>query len=331
MKLLQVEGLRTYFYTYEGVVKALEGIGFDMDFMKTLGLVGETGCGKSVTAMSIARLIPSPPGKILGGRVFYKGKDLRKASEAEMRSVRGKEISMIFQEPRSALNPVIRAGEQIAEVLYVHDEEIRSIGDQKEKEKKAMERVYAMLGSMGIPNPERIASSYPHELSGGMCQRVMIAMAMICNPSLLIADEPTTALDVTIQAQILELMKEMIRKYRSSVLLITHNLGVVADICDDVAVMYAGQIVERGMVEKIFAEPAHPYTSGLIRAVPNVEKDIGRLETIPGSVPNLINPPAGCRFHPRCDRAMDVCRESVPPVTEISDGHGVSCWLYGGA
>lgn len=330
MKLLQVEGLRTYFYTYEGVVKALEGIGFDMDFMKTLGLVGETGCGKSVTAMSIARLIPSPPGKILGGRVFYKGKDLRKASEAEMRSVRGKEISMIFQEPRSALNPVIRVGEQIAEVLYVHDEEIRSIGDQKEKEKKAMERVYAMLGSMGIPNPERIASSYPHELSGGMCQRVMIAMAMICNPSLLIADEPTTALDVTIQAQILELMKEMIRKYRSSVLLITHNLGVVADICDDVAVMYAGQIVERGMVEKIFAEPAHPYTAGLIRAVPNVEKDIGRLETIPGSVPNLINPPTGCRFHPRCDRAMDVCRESVPPVTEISDGHGVSCWLYGG-
>jgi len=279
----------------------------------------------------VTRLIPSPPGRIIGGRVFYKGKDLMRASDEELRSVRGKEISMIFQEPRAALNPVLRAGEQIAEVLYFHDEEIRAIEDRKERKKRAMEKVCAMLGNIGIPNPERIAKSYPHELSGGMCQRVMIAMAMICNPSLLIADEPTTALDVTIQAQILELMKEMIRKYRSSVLMITHNLGVVAEVCDDVAVMYAGQIVEMGNVEKIFDEPVHPYTSGLIRAVPNVEKDIEELEAIPGSVPNLISPPGGCRFHPRCEHAMKICREKFPPATEMSEGHKVSCWLYGGA
>jgi len=329
MKLLHVESLKTYFYTYEGVVRALENINFEMDFMKTLGLVGETGCGKSVTALSLLRLIPSPPGKIIAGKVFYKGNDLMKLSEKEMRNIRGKEISMIFQEPRSSLNPVLTAGDQIAEMLYIHDKEV-SEKDKKEKERMAMEKICAMLDNVGISDPERIASSYPHELSGGMCQRVMIAMALICNPSMLIADEPTTALDVTIQAQILELMKDLVKKYRSSVLMITHNLGIVADMCDDMAVMYAGRIVETGSVNKIFDQPAHPYTIGLMKAVPNVEKDVDRLETIPGSVPNLISPPEGCRFHPRCPKAMEICKKKVPPTIEISEGHKVACWLYGG-
>lgn len=330
MKLLHVESLKTYFYTYEGVVRALENINFEMDFMKTLGLVGETGCGKSVTALSLLRLIPSPPGKIISGKVLYKGNDLMKLSEKEMRNIRGKEISMIFQEPRSSLNPVLTAGDQIAEMLYIHDREILEKEDKKEKERIAMEKVCAMLKNVGISDPERVASSYPHELSGGMCQRVMIAMALICNPSMLIADEPTTALDVTIQAQILELMKDLVKKYRSSVLMITHNLGIVADMCDDVAVMYAGRIVEMGSVDKILGQPAHPYTTGLMKAIPNVEKDIDRLETIPGSVPNLISPPGGCRFHPRCSKAMGICKKKVPPTIEISEGHKVACWLYGG-
>jgi len=330
MELLRVEDLKTYFYTYEGTVKALEGVSFDVGYRKAMGLVGETGCGKSVTALSIMGLIPSPPGKIVGGRIFYKGNDLLELDRRDMRNIRGKEISMIFQEPRSSLNPVLTAGEQIAEMLFLHDAEIRSDSDKKSREQRAMEKVHSILGAINISDPERVAKSYPHELSGGLCQRVMIAMAMICNPSLLIADEPTTALDVTIQAQILELMKNLTQKFNSSVLMITHNLGIVADMCNSVAVMYAGYIIESGDVMVIFNEPMHPYTTGLMRAIPRIEGDIGRLENIPGSVPNLISPPEGCRFHPRCAHAMKICGKKVPPLIEVSEGHSVACWLYGG-
>jgi len=329
MKLLHVKGLKTYFYTYEGTVKAVDGIDIDIGYKKAMGLVGETGSGKSVTALSILRLI-SAPGTIVDGNIIYKGKDLLKLNEDEIREVRGKEISMIFQEPRFSLNPVLTAGEQISEMLFFHDEEIRSCSVKKSRERRAMERTYKILEDIGISDPERIFKSYPHELSGGLCQRVMIAMAMICNPSLLIADEPTTSLDVTIQAQILHIMKRLIKEGGSSILMITHNLGIVAELCDDVAVMYAGRIVEKSDVMNIFEEPYHPYTIGLMNAIPDFEKDINkrRLETIPGFVPSLIHPPVGCRFHPRCNRVRDICSKEMPPNIEISKDHSVACWLY---
>ncbi len=326
MDLLEVKDLKTYFYTYEGTVKALEGVSFSVGNRKTMGLVGETGCGKSVTALSITRLIPDPPGKIIAGSVLFKKKDLLKVSDEEIRAIRGKDISMIFQEPKSALNPVYTIGDQIAENVLLHDEDLKNLS-KKEKKREAWAKSIEALRVVGIAEPERIARSYPHELSGGMCQRSMIALAMVCNPSLLIADEPTTALDVTIQAQILELMKDLIKKFDSSVLLITHNLGVVAETCDDVAVMYAGKIIEKGNVREVFKEPLHPYTKGLMEAIPSVEKRKEALKSIPGSVPNLINPPSGCRFHPRCPYVKEICKEKEP---ELFDGR-VACWLYGGA
>jgi len=326
MNLLEVKDLKTYFYTYEGTVRALEGVSFSVKERKTLGLVGETGCGKSVTALSITRLVPDPPGKIISGSALFKGKDLLKISDTIMGAIRGKDISMIFQEPKTALNPVYTVGEQIAESVLLHDESFADLS-RRERKREAWAKAVEVLNQVGIAEPERIAKSYPHELSGGMCQRSMIALAMVCNPSLLIADEPTTALDVTIQAQILELMKDLIKKFGSSVLLITHNLGVVAETCDDVAVMYAGKIIEKGTVREVFKEPLHPYTRGLMEAIPTIEKKKEALKNIPGSVPNLINPPSGCRFHPRCPYAKEICSKKEPDL--FNDR--VACWLYGGA
>lgn len=320
--LLKVRGLKTYFYTYEGVVKALEGINLDIYKGESLGLVGETGCGKSVTALSIMRLIQWPPGKIIDGEIHFDGKDLLKISEEEMRKIRGAEISMIFQEPMSSLNPVFTIGSQIMEAITLHQNV-----NKKEAEEKAIE----MLNLVRMPDPEKVMKQYPHELSGGMQQRAMIAMALSCRPSLLIADEPTTALDVTVQAQILDVIQRVNKELDSSMLLITHDLGVVAQICDRVAVMYAGYIVEIGTVKQIFKNPQHPYTKGLMNAIPKIHVKTKRLEVIRGVVPNLITPPSGCRFHPRCDHAMDVCKKKVPPVTKVEEGHYVACFLHGGA
>jgi peptide/nickel transport system ATP-binding protein len=318
--LISIKGLKTNFYTYVGVVKALDGIDLDIYKNETLGLVGETGCGKSVTALSIVRLIQWPPGRIDEGSIMFEGQDLLKMNQNEMRSIRGNKISMIFQEPMNSFNPVFTIGDQIAEVFILH---------QHMDKKLAFEKSIEMLSLTGIPAPERVAKSYPHELSGGMLQRAMIAMALSCKPALLIADEPTTALDVTIEAQILELMKSLKEKTSSSILMITHDLGVVAELCDRVGVMYAGNIVELTDVKTIFQHPMHPYTIGLIGSIPKMAQKQGeRLETIPGSVPNLITPPSGCRFHPRCSKAMDICKTDKPMMKEISSGHLVACHLY---
>ncbi|CAJ35343.1 ABC transporter ATP-binding protein [Methanocella arvoryzae] len=317
--LISIKGLKTNFYTYTGVVKALDGINLDIYKGETLGLVGETGCGKSVTALSLIRLIQNP-GKIDEGSILFNGKDLIKLSEKEMRSIRGNKISMIFQEPMTSFNPVFTIGSQIAEVLILHQKL-----DQKAAWKKAVE----MLAFTGIPAPERVANSHPHELSGGMLQRAMISMALACNPALLIADEPTTALDVTIQAQILELMKDLKQRIGTSILLITHDLGVVSDVCDRVGVMYAGTIVELADVNSIFFKPAHPYTTGLIGSIPKINlTSRQKLDTIPGSVPNLIQPPTGCRFHPRCSKCMDICKKEKPLLKNIGENHYVACHLY---
>ena len=318
--LISVKGLKTNFYTYTGVVKALDGIDLDINKGETLGLVGETGCGKSVTALSIIRLIQWPPGRIDEGSIMFDGKDLLKLPENEMRKIRGNMISMIFQEPMNSFNPVFTIGDQIVEVIVLH---------QKKDKKAARLQAIEMLKFTGIPAPERVAKSYPHELSGGMLQRSMIAMALACQPRLLIADEPTTALDVTIEAQILDLMKNLKSSSGASILMITHDLGIIAEMCDRVGVMYAGNIVEMADVRTIFHEPSHPYTNGLICAIPNLStKQCSRLETIPGNVPNLIFPPPGCRFHPRCSKAMDICKREKPGVYKLGEGHYVSCFLY---
>ncbi len=318
--LISIKGLKTNFYTYVGVVKALDGIDLDIYKNETLGLVGETGCGKSVTALSIIRLVQWPPGRIDEGSIIFEGKDLLKLDQGDMRAIRGNKISMIFQEPMNSFNPVFTVGDQIAEVFILH---------QKMDKKTAFEKSIEMLALTGIPAPERVAKSFPHELSGGMLQRAMIAMALSCKPALLIADEPTTALDVTIEAQILELMKSLKEKTGSSILMITHDLGVVAELCDRVGVMYAGNIVELTDVKSIFKHPMHPYTVGLIGSIPKMAQKQGeRLETIPGSVPNLIYPPPGCRFHPRCSKAMDICKQEKPKMSEIENGHFVACHLY---
>lgn len=318
--LISVRNLKTNFYTYAGVVKALDGINLDIYKGETLGLVGETGCGKSVTALSIIRLIQWPPGKIDEGSIFFEGKDLLALPEKEMRNIRGNKISIIFQEPMTSFNPVYTIGDQISEVIVLH---------QKLKKKEAFAKAIEMLKFTGIPAPERVANSHPHELSGGMLQRSMIAMALACQPALLIADEPTTALDVTIEAQILDLMKNLKAKTGASILMITHDLGVIAEVCDRIGVMYAGNIVELCSVDTIFRSPCHPYTLGLIDAIPKLTTDhTSRLETIPGNVPNLIYPPAGCRFHPRCSKAMDVCKREKPETTEVEPGHLVACHLF---
>lgn len=320
--LLEVKNLKTYFYTEDGVVHAVDGVDFHVNPGEVLGIVGESGCGKSVTSLSIMRLI-SVPGKIIEGEILFDGKDLVKASEEEMMQVRGNRISMIFQQPQSALNPVFKAGDQISEVLNIHQDFGKEAG-----KKRAVE----LLKLVGIPEPESRAESFPHELSGGMAQRVMIAMALACVPDLLIADEPTTALDVTIQAQILDLMRDMKNQLGSAMILITHDLGVIAEMANRVAVMYAGEIVEQSPVVALFDTPLHPYTQGLIGSIPVLGEIRERLEVIPGSVPNLVNLPTGCRFAPRCKARVEynlaICTDNRPELIEVSEGHKVRCWLY---
>ena len=317
--LLEVKDLATYFYTDEGIIKALDGISFSINEGEILGLVGETGCGKSVTATSIMGLIPSPPGKIVRGSILFKGKDLLSLSEQQMRRIRGKDIAMIFQDPASSLNPVLRVGFQVAEAIWAH---------LKTPIREAMLKAVELFGLVNIPDPHTAVNRYPHQLSGGMKQRVMIAMALSLNPKLLIADEPTTALDVFIQAQILSLIKILQRDYGSSVLLISHDLGVISTMAHRVAVMYSGLIVEQGRVEGLFQSPLHPYTQGLLAAIPRVDEDISELAVIEGTLPNPINPPAGCRFHPRCPWAMEICKSKRPAFKAVKPYHEVACYAY---
>jgi peptide/nickel transport system ATP-binding protein/oligopeptide transport system ATP-binding protein len=316
-----VKHLKTYFFTERGVAKAVDDVTFDLLPGRTLGVVGESGCGKSVTALSIMRLIPEPPGRIAGGEILFAGKELLKLSEEGMRRIRGNQISMIFQEPMTSLNPVFRIGEQIAEVLQQH---------QRLRKREALDRSVELLKRVGIPSAESRVNDYPHQMSGGMRQRVMIAMAIACNPRLIIADEPTTALDVTIQAQILELMRELRETTGTAVLLITHDLGVVAQTAEDVVVMYAGRIVESATVKALFQDPLHPYTQGLLRSIPGTtESDQKqRLEAIPGVVPNLLALPSGCKFNDRCRYAFDRCVKEEPGLLVPKPGHTVRCWLY---
>ncbi|MBM7570048.1 ABC transporter ATP-binding protein [Aquibacillus albus] len=318
-KILEVRQLQTHFFTDEGISKAVDGVDFVLHKGETLGIVGESGCGKSITSMSILRLIDSPPGKIVGGEVVFKGENLLSKSEATMRKIRGNEISMIFQEPMTSLNPVFSVGEQIAEVFRVH----QNMG-RKEAWKKAVE----MLKLVGIPSPEERAKQEPHELSGGMRQRVMIAMALSCNPEILIADEPTTALDVTIQAQILELMKTLQNELGMGVIMITHDLGVVSETCDRVAVMYAGKVVEYATADDLFDQPKHPYTIGLMNSLPRMDIDQESLQAIPGNVPSPYNMPNGCRFAPRCPHAKGICHDAIPELRNTDDGSQVRCWMY---
>jgi len=375
-KLLEVKNLKTYFYTEEGIVKAVDGVSFDIYEDEVLGLVGETGCGKSVTALSVLRLVRAP-GKIIDGNITFKGRALLELTENEMREYRGKEITMIFQDPLNSLNPVFNVGKQISEVFMLHQEtEIKQeldnrllerkkkideksdlkallnkddgrLSEEEEKEIKtkidklkkevshiprlndvAFEWVEKMITEVGIPDAKGILKRYPHELSGGMRQRVMIAMALSCNPALLIADEPTTALDVTIQAQILDLMKDLKTRFNTSILIITHDLGIIAELCNRVAVMYSGNIVEYATAERLFKNPRHPYTKGLIGAIPSIEKKNQKLQTIRGMVPNLIYPPSGCRFHPRCDNRLEICDKVKPQLNEIAERYFVACHLF---
>ncbi len=375
-KLIQVKNLKTYFYTEEGIVKAVDGVTFDIYEDEVIGLVGETGCGKSVTALSILNLVRAP-GKIIDGQVIFKGQDLVELDRKEMRNYRGKEITMIFQDPLNSLNPVMTVGTQVGEIFLLHQRDtIKAELDQKllerkkklneakelkeelktneerlsEKEKEELQQQidqikhkYEKLPSLkdilndfcaeiikevGIADSKAILQRYPHELSGGMRQRVMIAMALSCNPALLIADEPTTALDVTIQAQIIDLMKSLKNRFKTSILLITHDLGIIAELCNRVAVMYSGNIVEYASAEDLFKNPSHPYTKGLIGAIPSIELKNKKLKTIRGMVPNLIYPPSGCRFHPRCDFRLEICDKIKPKLNEIRDKYYVACHLF---
>jgi len=322
-ELLQIKNLKTYFFTDSGVVRAVDGIDLRIDKGETVGVVGESGCGKTVTALSIIRLIPEPPGKIVDGEIRYKGRNLLQLSPSEIRKVRGKEISMIFQEPMTSLNPVFTVGEQIAEAIRLHEGKGR---------REAMGKAVEMLRLVKIPNPERRVREYPHQLSGGMRQRVMIAMALSCSPSLLIADEPTTALDVTIQAQILDLLNELKSKLGMAVMLITHDMGVIAETAQRVVVMYAAKVAEEAPAVDLYKEPLHPYTQGLLRSIPRIDvaaTERRRLETIPGMVPTLKGDiPPGCRFAPRCPFVKAVCNEKDPVLKEVKPGHKVACWLY---
>jgi peptide/nickel transport system ATP-binding protein len=318
--LLTVHDLKTYFPTEDGLVRAVDGISFKIKKKEIVGIVGESGCGKSMTAMSILRLI-DPPGKIESGEILFDGVNLTKLKETEMQKIRGGSISVIFQEPMTSLNPVFTIGEQIEEAIMLH---------QGLDKAKARESTVKMLNTVGIPQANEVVDEYPHELSGGMRQRAMIAMAISCNPKLLIADEPTTALDVTIQAQILELMKDLQNRLGSSIMLITHDLGVIAEMASYVIVMYAGKIVEEAEVTELFKHAKHPYTSGLLQSKPVIVRDEDRLKSIPGQVPNPLHMPAGCYFHPRCEFAIDKCRESRPLLKEVCKGHKTACWLYEG-
>jgi oligopeptide/dipeptide ABC transporter ATP-binding protein len=323
--LIEVRGLKTYFYTEDGVVRAVDGVDYVIEQEKTLGVVGESGCGKSVTALSIMGLVQIPPGKIEEGEIlFYRdGKvmDLTKFDPKgrEMRSIRGNEIAMIFQEPMTSLNPVYTIGNQIMEAIILH---------QKLDKAKAKQKAIAMLREVGIPLPEQRVDEYPHQLSGGMRQRAMIAMALSCNPSLLIADEPTTALDVTIQAQVLELMNALRREFQAAIQFITHDLGVIAGMADDVVVMYLGRIVEGSTVGEVFHNPKHPYTQGLMNSIPSLASRKDRLEPIKGVVPDPFEVPPGCGFEPRCPHAMEICKTRMPDLKEVAPGHDAACWLY---
>ncbi|WP_078429527.1 ABC transporter ATP-binding protein [Alkalihalobacterium alkalinitrilicum] len=320
--LLEVRGLKTHFFIDDGkVAKAVDGVDFDIRKGETLALVGESGSGKSITSLSVMQLIQSPPGKIVAGSIKLDGKDLLKLSEKEMTNVRGNDIGMIFQEPMTSLNPVFTIGNQIAEPLMKH---------KKMKKKEAYAKALELLKLVGFPRADEIIHEYPHQLSGGMRQRAMIAMALSCNPKLLIADEPTTALDVTIQAQILDLMVDMKEEFGSSILMITHDLGVVAETADRVMVMYGGQIVEQADVKELFTNPKHPYTVGLLNSMPQIDDDKERLEAIPGMVPPAHNFPKGCRFAPRCKHAMDKCTNDVPELYDAGPGHKVRCVLFDG-
>ena len=315
--LLEVRGLQTHFASERGVVRAVDGVDLRIERGRTLGIVGESGCGKSVTALSIMGLVPQPPGRIPAGEVLFEGEDLLKLPPGRLRDLRGDQLSMIFQEPMTSLNPAFPVGEQIAEAIVRHRDVSRA---------EARAQAIEMLRRVRMPSPERRADDYPHQLSGGMRQRVMIGMALACNPKLLIADEPTTALDVTIQAQILELMRSLRAELGTAIILITHDLGVIAELADDVIVMYAGQVIERCAVPRLFAEPQHPYTIGLLGSIPRLHLEQERLSAIEGFVPDAAAMPQGCRFHPRCPFSVEKCRKEVPPLAEITQHHFVSCW-----
>ncbi|CAM3075594.1 ABC transporter ATP-binding protein [Paenibacillus sediminis] len=314
--LVEFHNLKTYFHTSAGTVKAVDDVTFSIREGETLCVVGESGCGKSVTAMSLMRLIDTP---LVEGKILFEGKDVLQLSKREMSQIRGNDISIIFQEPMSSLNPVLTIGEQIVEPLMLH-----MLLDRKEAKKRAIE----LISLVGIPRPEKIFDSYPHELSGGMRQRIMIAIALSCNPKLLIADEPTTALDVTIQAQILDLMRDIKDKFKTSIMLITHDLGVVAEMADYVIVMYAGKVIEEAHVLDLYKNPKHPYTQGLLKAKPIINQEQERLYSIPGQVPNPIELGDNCHFHERCAFCMNICREKQPPLRKDVNGHKVACWLY---
>ena len=317
--VLEVKDLGITFFTDRGELPAVQNVNFKIHRGETLAVVGESGCGKSMTALSIMRLIPSPPGKITSGEILYKGNDLVKLSENEICKIRGNEISMIFQEPMTSLNPVMTTGKQIMETIMAHN---------KISKKEAAQRALEIIKLVGISMPEKIYSSYPHELSGGMRQRIMIAMALVCRPDLLICDEPTTALDVTIQAQILKLIHEMKKELNSSVMIITHDMGVVSEVADYVIVMYAGKIVEYSEVNTLFEKPLHPYTEGLIKSIPKLDENVDILETIDGSVPMLYELSEGCFFSPRCKYAREMCNKKIPGSIEIGENHTVCCWKY---
>jgi oligopeptide/dipeptide ABC transporter ATP-binding protein len=318
--LLNILDLHTYFFTNEGVCRAVDGVSVSLRRGETLGLVGESGCGKSVTALSILRLVPSPPGQIVSGMVLFNGRDLLAVPAREMRKIRGNAISLIFQEPMTALNPVFTVGDQIAEVFRIH---------RKMRRREALEATVEMMDKVRIPEPRQRAREYPHQLSGGMRQRVMIAMALACDPDLLIADEPTTALDVTVQAQILALMEDLKQRADAAIILITHDLGVIAEVADRVAVMYAGKIVEEATVHQLFANPLHPYARGLLKAIPRLDADPRQpLHVIEGVVPSPLRYPSGCRFHPRCDVRLEECSRVEPDLLAVGDGRRVRCLLY---
>lgn len=314
---LDIKNLSVEYRTSDGVTKAINGVDLQIEKGKTLGLVGETGAGKTTTALSILNLIPNPPGVVTDGTIYLEGKNVFDYSEKELEHIRGNQVAMIFQDPMTSLNPVMTVGEQIAEVIQLHENVDKNTAAEKAKE---------MLEMVGIPGNR--SDEYPHQFSGGMKQRVIIAMALVCNPQLLIADEPTTALDVTIQAQVLDLMKNLKEKYNTSMLMITHDLGIVAEVCDTVSIMYAGQIVEHGTLEDIFESTSHPYTEGLFGSLPNIDNRTARLKPIPGLMPDPTNLPSGCPFHPRCKYATEACAQRMPVKTQLSDTHSVCCLAY---
>ncbi|WP_286923376.1 MULTISPECIES: ABC transporter ATP-binding protein [Lysinibacillus] len=317
--VLEVKDLQTYFYSSEGVAKAVDGVSFTLQKGETLGIVGESGCGKSMTSLSLLRLVPSPPGKIINGKILLNNTDILKLSDEELRKIRGNKISMIFQEPMTSLNPVLSVGEQIAESIRLH---------QGLSRKEAWQKAVDMIRLVGIPAPEKRAKQEPYQLSGGMRQRIMIAMALACTPDVLIADEPTTALDVTIQAQIIDIIQNLQKQLGMSIIFITHDLGVVAEICDKIAVMYAGQVVEEGTTESLFEKPLHPYTNGLIQSLPKLYEDQEELSTIHGTVPSPYNYPIGCRYAERCPFATDLCHEKQPELLTVEPEKKVRCWMY---